>query len=95
MSALPPLGFGTFKLTGEDCASAVAEALDAGYRHADTAQYYENEAAVGDGLERSDVPREAVSVATKLWHDSLDSESVHAGVRERRERSSRGTRRAA
>ncbi|WP_232701091.1 aldo/keto reductase [Halobacterium wangiae] len=86
MAALPPLGFGTFKLHGEECTRAVENALDVGYRHVDTAQFYENEAAVGDGLERSDVPREEVSVATKLWHDSLDSESVHEGVRESRER---------
>lgn len=86
MSALPSIGFGTFKLTGEACTRAVEMALDVGYRHVDTAQYYENEAAIGDGLARSDVPRDDVSVATKLWHDSLDRESVHEGVRESRER---------
>lgn len=86
MASLPPLGFGTFQLHDEDCATAVETALEAGYRHVDTAQYYENEAAVGDGLAAADVPRDDVTVATKLWHDDLDPASVHDGIRESRER---------
>ena len=86
MSALPALGFGTFQLADEDCEHAVETALDAGYRHVDTAQFYENEAAVGDALDASAVPREDVTVATKLWHDSLDPESVREGVEASRER---------
>jgi diketogulonate reductase-like aldo/keto reductase len=68
---LPDIGFGTYKLTGEACADAVETALDVGYRHVDTAQMYENEAAVGDGLARADVEREEVFVATKVWRDRL------------------------
>lgn len=82
----PPLGFGTFKLSGEACTDAVAKALETGYRHVDTAQYYENEAAVGDALDRADVAREDVVVATKLWHDSLGYDDVLAGVEASRDR---------
>jgi 2,5-diketo-D-gluconate reductase B len=57
MTALPPLGFGTFKLTGDDGASAVEMALETGYRHVDTAQFYENEGAVGRGIADADVSR--------------------------------------
>ena len=86
MTALPSPGFGTFKLTGEDCVRAVETALEAGYRHVDTAQFYENEERVGRGIERAEVDREDVTVATKLWHDTLAREDVLAGVRESRER---------
>jgi 2,5-diketo-D-gluconate reductase B len=86
MSALPQIGLGTFKLTGDDCAQAVETALETGYRHVDTAQYYENESAVGEGLAAADVPREDVTVATKLWHDSLDADAVRSGVEASRER---------
>lgn len=86
MAALPALGFGTFQLAGETCTQAVQTALATGYRHVDTAQYYDNEAAVGAALERAAVPREDVTVATKLWHDSLDAESVRSGVDASRER---------
>lgn len=86
MTGLPALGFGTFQLTGDDCRRAVEIALKAGYRHVDTAQYYENEAAVGDALAAASVDREDVVVATKLWHDSLDRASVRAGVETSRER---------
>jgi diketogulonate reductase-like aldo/keto reductase len=68
---LPDIGFGTYKLTGEACATAVETALDVGYRHVDTAQMYENEGAVGDGLARADVDRDDVFLATKVWRDRL------------------------
>ena len=68
---IPDIGLGTYELRGDDCAEAVATALDAGYRHVDTAQMYENEAAVGDGVARADVDREDVFLATKVWRDRL------------------------
>ena len=66
---LPPLGLGTM---GIDDPDAVATAIDGGYRHLDTAQIYDNEAVVGEGIERADVDREELVVATKLWIDQLD-----------------------
>jgi 2,5-diketo-D-gluconate reductase B len=52
-----------------------------GYRHLDTAQIYENEAVVGEGLAESDVAREDVTLATKLWIDSLAPDDVETGTR--------------
>ncbi|WP_253738689.1 aldo/keto reductase [Halohasta salina] len=71
---LPPIGLGTM---GIERASTITTALDVGYRHLDTAQIYDNEAVVGDGLAASDVDRESVTVATKVWADSLRADAVH------------------
>jgi len=65
---------------GIDDPDVVATALDLGYRHLDTAQIYENEGVVGDGLARSDVPREDVTVATKVWVDRLAPNRVREAV---------------
>jgi 2,5-diketo-D-gluconate reductase B len=79
MIDFPPVGLGTM---GIDDPDVIATALDVGYRHLDTAQIYDNEAVVGDGLARSDVAREEVTVATKLWIDDLGGDRVRASTRE-------------
>jgi 2,5-diketo-D-gluconate reductase A len=64
---LPMLGFGTWLIPdGEEARRSVAWALDAGYRHLDTAQAYGNEASVGRALRESGLPREDVFVTTKF-----------------------------
>lgn len=63
---MPMLGFGTWQITGEQCRSAVATALEAGYRHLDTAAMYRNETEVGRALMDSGLPREDVFLTTKL-----------------------------
>ncbi|MFC7044775.1 aldo/keto reductase [Halobacteriaceae archaeon GCM10025711] len=74
---IPAVGLGTYENTDpEQCAASVATALDAGYRHVDTAQGYENEAFVGEGLARADVAREEVFVATKVTPDNLAYDDV-------------------
>lgn len=75
---LPPVGLGTM---GIDDPDVIETALDVGYRHLDTAQIYENERVVGDGLAASDLAREDVTLATKLWIDNLAPEDVEAGTR--------------
>jgi diketogulonate reductase-like aldo/keto reductase len=81
---LSRLGFGTYRLTDPDrCANAVATALSTGYRHVDTAEYYENEAAVGAGIAGSDVSREDVFLASKVWRDRLGHDAVLESARER------------
>ncbi len=65
--AIPALGFGTFRMTGRECAQAVDAALRIGYRHLDTAEIYDNEAAVGAGIATSGVAREEVFLTTKAW----------------------------
>lgn len=62
---MPLLGFGTWKLKGKDAVRATTDALEAGYRHLDTATIYDNEAEVGTALAESGVPREDVFVTTK------------------------------
>ena len=55
---IPKIGCGTYPMRGPQCAEIVAEALRAGFRHVDTAQGYDNEAAVGEGIQHSGVPRD-------------------------------------
>jgi diketogulonate reductase-like aldo/keto reductase len=66
---MPLLGFGTWQITGEDAVTATRAALDAGYRHLDTATIYGNEAEVGRALRHSGVAREEVFVTTKCPPD--------------------------
>ena len=66
---IPQLGLGVYKVADAIAADTVQVALEAGYRHVDTAALYENEVGVGQGLARSGVPREDVFVTTKVWND--------------------------
>jgi diketogulonate reductase-like aldo/keto reductase len=62
---MPLLGFGTWQIRGDEAVRAVSVALEAGYRHLDTATVYRNEAQVGRGLAESGVAREDVFITTK------------------------------
>jgi 2,5-diketo-D-gluconate reductase B len=64
---IPLAGLGTWDLRGRTCARAVEQALRLGYRHIDTAEMYDNEREVGEGLRASAIPRNDVFVATKIW----------------------------
>ncbi len=64
-SAMPLLGFGTWQIKGDDAVRATSSALEAGYRHIDTATVYGNEGEVGRALAESGVPRGDVFVTTK------------------------------
>jgi 2,5-diketo-D-gluconate reductase A len=68
-AAVPQLGFGVFQVPPAETAAAVVTALEAGYRHLDTAAIYENEEAVGAGIAAAGIPREELFVTTKLWND--------------------------
>jgi 2,5-diketo-D-gluconate reductase A len=63
---IPQLGFGVFQIPPPDTAEAVRTALDAGYRHIDTAEMYRNEAGVGEAIRAAGVDRDQVFVTTKL-----------------------------
>ncbi|MDX1747903.1 MAG: aldo/keto reductase, partial [Halobacteriales archaeon] len=78
-------GFGTWDIRGDPCTDAVESALEAGYRHIDTARMYKNESAVGAGIDRSDVDRESIYLATKVWDDSLAYEAVLHSAEESRQ----------
>ncbi len=66
-ASIPAIGLGTWELRGRTCARLVEQALKLGYRHIDTAQVYENEREVGEGLRASGVRREDVFLTTKIW----------------------------
>ncbi|MBK0420952.1 aldo/keto reductase [Leucobacter sp. CSA2] len=67
-TSIPQLGLGTYLVAPEDTERVVAEALEAGYRHIDTAMIYGNEAEVGAAIRNSGIPREELFVTTKLWN---------------------------
>ncbi len=70
---IPMLAFGVWQVPdGSECERAVGEALEAGYRHIDTAQAYGNEASVGRALRASGVPRDDVFVTTKFYPGHTD-----------------------
>ncbi|WP_372987387.1 2,5-didehydrogluconate reductase DkgB [Marinobacter sp.] len=75
-TTLPKIGMGTFRLKGNDAREAVKSALSLGYRHIDTAQMYENEAEVGDGITSSGIPRRDIFLTTKIWHDKLHASDL-------------------
>jgi diketogulonate reductase-like aldo/keto reductase len=65
---MPMLGLGVWQVpNGPECVNAVRWALEAGYRHIDTAQDYGNEESVGQGLRESGVPRDEVFITTKFY----------------------------
>jgi 2,5-diketo-D-gluconate reductase A len=65
---IPQLGFGVFQVPPDDTQAVVEEALEAGYRHIDTAAAYRNEAGVGAAIAAFGIAREEVFVTTKLWN---------------------------
>ena len=77
---IPAIGFGTSQLG--DCAEVVARALDAGYRHIDTAWKYGTEKGVGAGIRASGVPREDIFLCTKVSHEYLREADFARSVEE-------------
>lgn len=79
---MPQLGFGVFQVPPEHTQGAVELALEAGYRHIDTAAAYRNEAGVGAALAASGLPREDVFVTTKLWNAQQGHDSTLVALEE-------------
>ncbi len=67
--AIPQLGFGVFQVPPKETEEAVARALDAGYRHIDTAAAYKNEGAVGQAIHASGLDRGEIFITTKCFND--------------------------
>ncbi|CAM4279988.1 aldo/keto reductase [Erysipelothrix aquatica] len=65
--SIPVLGLGTYKLTGEDGLAAIMHAIQTGYRHIDTASYYDNEFIIGTAVKNSGVPRSEFFLTSKVW----------------------------
>jgi diketogulonate reductase-like aldo/keto reductase len=83
---LPALGLGTWQLSGDTCRTAVAAALETGYRAIDTAEQYGNEAAVGQAIREAAVDREDVFLMTKVWRSNLRHDDLIAAAEASRER---------
>lgn len=79
---IPALGFGVWKIDNDKVASAVTTALEAGYRHIDTAQGYDNESGVGAALQASELRRNEMFVTSKLRTKSMGYEETLAGIKE-------------
>ncbi len=82
-TAIPQLGFGTYLVPPDDTASVVTAAIDAGYRHIDTAQMYRNERGVGEAIRSCGLPRDQVFVTSKLnnaWHRPDDARRAFEGT---------------
>ncbi|MFJ9856904.1 aldo/keto reductase [Streptomyces albogriseolus] len=73
---MPQLGFGVWQVPDAEAETAVAAALEAGYRSIDTAAIYGNEKGTGRAVARSGVPREDIFVTTKLWNSDQGYDST-------------------
>jgi 2,5-diketo-D-gluconate reductase A len=76
--SIPALGFGVFKVAPSDTEQAVHTALQAGYRHIDTAAVYGNERETGRAVAESGVPRDELYLVTKLWNSEQGYDSTLA-----------------
>jgi len=79
---IPALGFGTFRMPGEDVLRIVPKAFEVGFRHIDTAQIYGNEAEVGSAIAGSSVSRHDIFLTTKVWVDKFRHDDFIASVEE-------------
>ena len=81
-ASIPLLGLGTWDLRGRTCVRIVEQALRLGYRHIDTAEMYDNEREVGEGLHASGVKRGDVFVTTKIWPEHFAPRELERAARE-------------
>lgn len=73
---IPQVGLGVWQTPNDEAAPAVKAALDAGYRHVDTAAVYENEEGVGEGIRQSGLARSDIFLTTKLWNNDQGYEQT-------------------
>ncbi len=79
---IPLVGLGTWELRGRTCARAVEQAVRLGYRHVDTAEMYDNERDVGDGIRASGVKRSELFVTTKIWPSHFAPRALERAARD-------------
>ncbi len=80
--AIPAFGLGTFRLKDDVVISSVKTALELDYRAIDTAQIYDNEAAVGQAIAESGVPRHELYITTKIWIENLSKDKLIPSLKE-------------
>ncbi len=74
--SIPQVGLGVWRTPDDIAAPTVRTAIEAGYRHVDTAAVYENEDGVGEGIRTSGIDRKDIFLTTKLWNDSQGYDST-------------------
>lgn len=79
---IPLIGLGTWNLRGSTCVRMVEQALRLGYRHVDTAEMYDNEREVGEGLRASGLARGQVFITTKIWPSHFAPRELERAVKE-------------
>ena len=75
-NAMPQVGFGVWRVSNEEAKSAVAGAIEAGYRSIDTASIYGNEEGVGEAIRSTPIAREELFITTKVWNDRQGYDST-------------------
>ena len=81
-ATIPLLGLGTWDLRGRSCARMVEGALRLGYRHIDTAEMYDNEREVGEGVHASGIKRCEIFVTTKVWPSHFAPRELERAARD-------------
>lgn len=79
---MPQLGYGTFMISNEETERCVLDAIEAGYRHIDTAQAYYNEEGVGNAIVKCGMPREELFITTKVWVENAGYEKAKDSINE-------------
>ena len=77
---IPQLGFGVFRVDPDGTERIVSDALEAGYRHIDTAAVYGNEVGVGRAIAASGIPRDELFITTKLWNSDQGTQSAFDAI---------------
>lgn len=77
---VPALGFGTWKLEGQDAIHATLKALEMGYRHIDTADKYGNHRQVGKAIKEAKIQRSELFLTTKVWYSDLNPTDLKKAV---------------
>lgn len=71
-TSIPQLGLGTWRLSGRKCTDVLLQAMDLGYRHIDTADFYGNHEAIGAALQQTSVVRDEIFLTTKIQAHDLE-----------------------
>ncbi len=83
---LPAVGYGTYLSTDGNGKQVILTALEAGYRYLDTASFYGNEGEIGEAVAESQIPREELFLASKVWKDEMGYEQTKAAFERSLER---------
>ncbi len=79
---MPVVGYGVYQVTKEECERCVLDALEAGYRHIDTAQSYFNEEEVGAAVKKSGIDRKDIFLTSKVWIEHYGYDACRASAEE-------------